>query len=605
MIAEVYPIMRMPRRFGVFDYEVPPGMALARGTFVRVPFRFGETMGVVARVKEGGGRGIELKTVASVLADAPAFSDAELSALEDVALDVAQSVSTVLHAAIPKPAKRELKSSAPPAPLPLTIAAREAPSITLAASQLGQRPTAFVAMPDLRRSTVLVAAYLREHADEPALVLLPNVRDARLVAARLGAFHPIVVTGEESGRERSRAWRAWRSQKTGVLVGTRTAALWTHPALGAIFLLRSGHPNHKQDDRNPRFDGRAVAEILRVRLHARVARVDVAPRVEDVADIQPSDFLGPRTRPASFVADMTVERFSAPHPRIGPSAVMRIAETLSARRRVLCAYNLRGVSRRLQCADCAHRFPCPKCGCVFSLYDQTVRCHRCGRVEPTPLSCPSCGGNRLSARGYGNRAVASAMQKIFPEATVSCIEKGTDLVGADQSDILVVTRHYYENVFDPFQPPDVGLVVDLDADLPLYEPTSQAVEHAILNTEEWRGVANACRADVLVQTEVPDLFRSMLSEPERVLADDAATRRAYGQPPFKRVMTLRFRSGESHETDLAMRTMADQIRAQVPGASVVDSDGLRVTVPLADVPALLVLFSRADDRYIIDTRPLE
>lgn len=605
MIAEVYPIMRMPRRFGVFDYEVPEGMTLARGSFVRVPFRFGETMGVVARVKQGGGRGIELKKVSAVLADAPAFSDAELSALEDVALDVAQSVSTVLHAAIPKPAKRELKTSAPPAALGLTIAAREAPSITLAASQLGQRSSAFIAMPDIRRATVLVTAYVREHPEEPALVLLPNVRDARLVAAHLGAFDPIVVTGEESGRERAKAWRAWRSRKTGMLVGTRTAALWTHPALGAIFFLRSGHPNHKQDDRNPRFDGRAVAEILRTRLHARVAHVDVAPRVEDLAAIEPSDFLGPRTRPQSFVADMTVERFNAPHPRIGPSAVMRIAETLSARRRVLCAYNLKGVSRRLQCADCAHRFPCPSCGGVFALYDQTVQCHRCGRVEPTPLSCPSCGGNRLSPRGYGNRAVAAALQKLFPEATVSCIEKGTDLVGADQSDILVVTRHYYENIFDPFHPPDIGLVVDLDADLPLYEPTSKAVEHAILNTEEWRGVANACRADVLIQTEVPDLFRSILSEPERVLAEDLATRRAYGQPPFKRVMTVRFRSTEPHESTLALRTMTEQIREQVPDITVVEGDGLRVTVAPEHAAALLRLFSRSDDRYIIDTRPQE
>lgn len=605
MIAEVYPIMRMPRRFGVFDYEVLDGMKVARGSFVRVPFRFGETMGVVARVKEGGGRGIELKRVAAVLVVAPAFSDAELSALEDVAFDSAQSVSTILYAAVPKPGKRDLPVVDPPAALALTIPAREAPSIMLSASQLGQRSAAFIALPDIRRATVLVAAYVREHPEEPALVLLPNVRDARLVAARLCAFDPLVVTGEESSRERERAWRAWRSHKTGVLVGTRTAALWTHPALGVVFLLRSGHPNHKQDDRNPRFDSRAAAEIFRTRLHARVAHVDVAPRADDLAGLDPADLLGPKTCPSSTVADMTVERFGAPHPRIGPSAVLRISETLSARRRVLCAYNLKGVSRRLICADCAHRFPCPKCGGVFAPSDQTVQCHRCGRVEPAPFSCPSCGGKRLSARGYGNRAVASALQKIFPEATVHCIEKGTDLVGADLSDILVVTRHYYENIFDPFQPPDVGLVVDLDADLPLYEPSIGAVERAVLNTEEWRGVANACRADVLLQTEVPELFRAILSEPVRVIADDLATRRAYGQPPSVRAMTVAYRSSEPHERARALQAMCDLIRREVPSATIVETDRLRVSVPPTDARELLGVFSQADDRYIIDTRPLE
>jgi len=605
MIAEVYPIMRMPRKFGVFDYEVPNEMSVTRGSFVLVPFRFGETMGVVARLKEGGGRGIVLKPLHSVIPNVPAFSEAELAALEDVAFDVAQSVPTILHAAIPKSEKRKSSGAGAPDALPLTIPAREAPSITLAASQIGQRSLAFVSMPDLRRSCILIASYRREHPDEPILVLLPNVRDARLVAARLRASDPIVVTGEESARERARAWQAWRSCRNGLLIGTRTAALWTHPALGAVFLLRAGHQNHKQDNRNPRFDVRSVAEILRHRLHARVVHADVAPAAEILSGIAPADVLGPRTRPTSMVADMTVERIGAPHPRIGNSAVLRIGETLSARRRVLCAYNVKGASRRLQCPDCGHRFPCPACGGVFAPTGQTVQCHRCGRVEPMPASCPSCGGNRLSARGYGNRSIASALQSIFPEATVSCVEKGTENLEMDRSDILVVTRQYYENIFDPFQPPNFGLIVDLDADLPLYEPSLHAVERAVLNVEEWRGVANACRGDVLVQTEIPDLFRSIFSEPECVVSDDLSTRRAYGKPPFRRVMTVRFRSDETRERDLSHRAMLDQIRREIPNALVVDSDGLRISVSWEDVHALLTIFSRANDRYIIDTRPIE
>ncbi|OGL95178.1 hypothetical protein A2348_02545 [Candidatus Uhrbacteria bacterium RIFOXYB12_FULL_58_10] len=604
MIAEVYPIMRMPRRFGIFDYEFPEEKTILRGTFVRIPFRFGETMGVVARVKEGGGRGIKLKQIASVFEEILPFSDAELSAIEDIAFDVAQSVSTILYASVPKLTKRELKFAQNES-VPLTIPAREAPSITLAASQVGQRAASFVAMPDVRRSCVLLTAYLREHPDEPVMALLPNVRDAKLIASRLGGFSPIVVTGEETPLERARAWRAWRACKTGLLIGTRTAALWTHPALGAIFLLRSGHPNHKQDERNPRFDARAVAEILRIRLHARVIYVDVAPRADDLATLDPIDLLGPRTRPPSAVADMNVERFGAPHPRIGQSALLRIAETLSTRRRVLCAYNLKGVSRRLQCADCSYRFPCLSCGGVFASYGQTIQCHRCGRIEPTPLSCPSCNGSRLAARGYGNRAVAAALQTLFPEATVRCVEKGTDPAGSDQSDILVVTRHYYENIFDPFQPPNVGLVVDLDADLPLYEPTMRAVEHAILNMEEWRGVANACRADFLVQTEVPDLFRSIFSERDRVLSDDLTTRQAYGQPPFRRICMIRFRSSEPHERDHALRAMSDRIREGVPTAMISDGENLRVSIPPEDKNLLFEIFSNADDGYIIDTRPLE
>jgi primosomal protein N' len=606
MLAEVYPVMRMPRKFGVFDYEIPEGMNLRRGSIVHVPFRHGETVGVVARVKDGGGKGIRLKRVASIVSPPTAFSDAELDAYEDVAFDAAQSVSSVLHAAIPKMRQREAGRASSPSPtaMPLTIPAREAPSIALAATQFAQRQTASVIMPDLRRATAFVAAFQHEHPNEPIMVLLPNVRDARLVASRLGDRRLIVATGEESARDRAIAWKAWRASSDAMLVGTRTAALWSHPKLGAVFLLRSGHPNHKQSDRNPRIDARAVAETFGSRLHARVARVDVSPRTEDLLSADVQDPLGPRTRPQTAVADMAVERLSAAHPRIGPSAVLRIAETLQAGRRVLCAYNLKGVSRRVQCADCGRRFPCPACGGVFASYDLTVRCHRCGRVDPMPVACPACGGKRLSARGYGNRAVAAALQKMFPEATVGCVEKGSDAVAADGSDILVVTRHYYENVFDPFQPPNVGLVVDLDADLPLYEPTSGAVERALLSAEEWRGVANACRADVLLQTEAADLFRSLMTEPERMLSEDLEHRRVYGQPPFCRIMTVRYKSSEPHERAAALRSLSDAIRREVPESNIIESEeGIRLSVPHDRAAVILRLFSSTSDRYIIDTRP--
>lgn len=603
MIAEVYPIKRMPRRFGVFDYEVPAPMRLARGMFVRVPFRSGELVGVVGKTKDGGPRGIVLKPVSGVIAGG--LSDTELGCLERVAFDTAQSVSAVLHATIPRPLKRTTAKTAPILSLPLTIPAREASSITLAVSQMAQRRAAFVCVPDLKRATAILATYLREHQDEPVMAILPNVRDARLVAERLQGYAPIVVTGEESAGDRFRAWNAWRAKNSGLLIGTRVASLWTHPALGAIFLLRSGHPNHKQEDRNPRFDARSVADIFYEALHARLFLLDVSPRADDVRRFGPNNMIGLEARPSTTMVDMTIERAGSPHPCLGQTTVMRMMDALEAGRRVICAYNHKGVARRIQCEDCAHRFPCQTCGGVLAVYEQLVRCHRCGNVEPIPLSCPSCHGNRLLSKGYGNRAVANAIQSVFPDKTVSCIEKGTELVASDGADVLVVTRHYLENVFSPFDPPDVGLVADLEADMPLFEPTYRAVEQALHDAEEWRGVAHACRAEILIQTNVPELFRGALSDPRRTLEEDLKTRAAYGQPPFRRRMTIDPRIDEPHERAHAVRAVLDRLRAEVPGTECVESDVLRLSVPEDEEQKILALFSTLDDRYIIDTRAIE
>ncbi|NBS41386.1 hypothetical protein EBS80_01890 [bacterium] len=603
MIAEVYPIKRMPRRFGVFDYEIPAGMELVRGQFVYIPFRTGEMMGVVARVKEGGGRGIELKQVRAIVPNL-SLADAELGLLEALAFDLAQSVPALLHTALPRPVRESALRTRTTSGLSLTIPAREAPSVTLLTSHLGQRHEAFVSVPDLKRSAAIVATYAREHADEPVMVLLPNVRDVRLIAGRLTKFDPLVVTGEESDGDRFRAWSSWR-KRGGMLVGTRTAALWTNPKTGAVFVLRANHPNHKQQDRNPRLNARDAARLIAEQFHARLIRMDVAPSTDDVRTCAAGSLLGADWKPQTTVLDMTTERIGSPHSFLAQTTMRRIEDTLAARRRVICAYNRKGVSRRLQCGDCQYRFPCPKCDLGFVVYQHVVRCHHCGHTEPTPLSCPRCRGKKLTPKGFGNRTVAAALQALYPEATVSCIEKGSEMVAGDRSDILVVTRHYLENVYDAFDPPDVGLVIDLDADLSLYEPTYRATEQSLLGIEEWRGIAYGCRADLLVQTEVPELFRQLLTDPRRMLEDDLKTREAYGQPPFRRKMSVDIRTDEPRERDIALRTLSERVASVAPKTSAVQSDALELSVPPEEEQTVLRAFSTLDDRYIIDTRLLE
>ncbi len=625
MIAEIYPIKRMPRRFDVFDYQIPAGMNLTRGSGVRIPFRFGEMRGIVAHVTDGAGRGKTIKPVSAILSDL-SMTDDELSCFEDVAFDTAQSVSAVLHATIPIPGKRLVS---PPSPSkgegrgevyvsPLTISAREAPQISQVVTELSTRSEAFVAIPDLKRAAVLIATYRRDHPTEPILVLAPNVRDARLLASRLAGNETVVVTGEESPAERFRRWKLWRGRKTGLLVGSRMAALWTHPTLGAVFLVRSGHPNHKQNDRNPRFDARFVGQVLHERLSAKRFHLDVMPSTEDLVGFGAANLLGSTARPETIIADMTIERAGSPHPCLGNSLVIEVAQTLAENRRVICAYNLKGVSRRLQCADCGHRFPCENCGGVLAPYVTTVQCHRCGRTEPLPTSCPACHKNKLTPKGFGNRAVAAALQSAFPEATVACLDRDTDVDGAKDADILVVTRHYVENVFDPFHPPDVGLVAELEGDRSLFEPSYRALEKSLLNAEEWRGIAHACRARFLIQTEMPDLFRNALSQPEKALLDDLAIRKSYAQPPYVRAMTVDFKPDEPDEQARGIAKAIEAIRAVSPSTDIAklpsplkgEGQGevyasLRLTVPPSDERAVLQAFSPLDDSYIIDTRPLE
>ena len=66
MIAEIYPIMRMPRHVTVFNYAVPEELHhLKRGDVVVIPFRTTSIFGIISRTKNVQDRN-RTRTIGSV-----------------------------------------------------------------------------------------------------------------------------------------------------------------------------------------------------------------------------------------------------------------------------------------------------------------------------------------------------------------------------------------------------------------------------------------------------------------------------------------------------------------------------------------------------------
>lgn len=106
MIAEIYPIMRMPRHVRVFDYAIPETLHhLKRGDVVVIPFRETDVLGVIASVKARAATKFRLKAIARHDTRIQ-FSDTELSFFESLAQELAQSVSSILYSSLPEFPKR-------------------------------------------------------------------------------------------------------------------------------------------------------------------------------------------------------------------------------------------------------------------------------------------------------------------------------------------------------------------------------------------------------------------------------------------------------------------------------------------------------------------
>jgi primosomal protein N' len=606
MVAEIYPIQRLPRRFGFFDYAVPAGRTLRRGDFVLAPLRGRSVIGIVARTKPDAPTNFKMKPIERTLEAWPPLADQELAFFEKLAADLAQAVPTVLHAGLPVSLKSWPPAKRPAESAPLTLSAADAAVLPSVIKAIGSNPLTFVQTTDLRRMTAVVAGYRHEHPNETIVAVTPNARDAAMVARHLAALQPWLLTGQEKPTERAAAWAEFRAAPDGLLVGTRLAAVASHPKINALFILRSGHQNHKQADRNPRYDARRAAKIKAGIFGSRLIFLDSLPRADDLVDFENrlTDF---GSKADIQIVDMRQERPLSPKPILGASTVAAMETALAAGQKVLLAYNRKGVASRLRCGDCQFAFPCPKCTGQLTIYEQSVLCPRCGFKRDRPLTCPKCRGSNLLQKGWGNRTVQKALLKLWPQAKVSRVEKDGEQLDPT-ADIWLSTNHYLENLFDPFAPPDLGLVAVLDADQPLFRAHYRAQENAWANLEEWRAVAQASKAEFVVQTDRAEAWRAYQADPRRCVADELAARRAFAAPPQRRILRFSNKILPPTEALAALTQIAKEARQACPGALCTepgtDERGaplLEISVAPAEEPRLLAWAARLDDSFVIDT----
>jgi primosomal protein N' len=604
MIAEVYPLKRMPRSMNVFDYRIPEDLSPTRGSFVRITIRNKPYWGIVRQVKDKPPRGIKLKPLLEV-SDRITLRDEELTFYEDLAKDLIQSVSSVLHACLPTPPKNKRGKKEPPLSwLPLTLPSSETNHVIRLVRDLSKRGRAFVQTPDLRRSLALILGFLQVHPEQKIVIIAPTVRDVELLRKRFTGYQPLLLTGSETNNERWRTWERFRSMPSGVLIGTRMALMMVDASVTSIFFLRAGVQTHKQTDRNPRYDGRDIVWDLHERFHLNVFLLDACPRAADLARFHPTEFLSWGAHPEALLVNQHQEQLHHPSAIVSYSTQAQIEQQLQTGQRVLVVFNRKGGYKHLLCGDCSHHFSCPNCSTTLTTHQHAFKCSYCRHVEPLPSKCPACQSTNLLRLGHGNVQVAQELSRLFPNTSVKIVEKGVDDLDAD---ILVVTQHYYENLRTPFTGPAFSLVVHLDSDTPLFSSSPLAVEHFTHDVWQWAWFAYAHRALYVAQTHSIDLLEQVLREPVQLMQNELRSRETYSLPPLFRWARITLREPEQRRAEIALNHLREQLMT-IPEALVHApewrEDGFGqfdVGIPRAQWPLLHHVFASLSDNYIIDT----
>lgn len=567
MIAEVYPIKRMPRKMRCFDYEIPVQMvkSVQRGSFVQIPLRNEVILGVVAKTKDIPLRGITLKQICS-LDTRTSLIEQEISFFESLSEELVQSVSSILNIAIPEFPKRESKPyNENLQSIPLTIPTSETKTLQQQSELLCERRNAFVYSSDIKRSAALIALYLREKSDQKTLVITPNVLDARRLASALSFLTPLVLTGEEDGKKRFDVWKMFRSQKTGIMIGTKISIFCVGSNVTSIFIVRANHKHHGQHEQNPYYDVRRIAKLYSDLTQTNLFHLDVMPITDDLYNFPSSSLLGSSHEiPHTQLIDLIAERMEKTSYLILPYRTMElIQESLEEHKPILCIFNKTNKSTHSECSNCHTILRCLFCKNVLFENGILLQCVRCGKTEPKLHSCPICQNKLFLQKGMNNVTLASDLQKQFPNANICLLDKEHPIQNK-KANIVVTTNYYLESIFDAFSPHGFGLIINLDADSSFFRNTYRAFEEALRDVEEWRAVARANKSNYFVQTASAPLFEEFYANPLSVLTSELKQRQDYRLPPIARITTIRLDEPDTRKAELLLNNVLKNIRNNFP-----------------------------------------
>ncbi|OGL97131.1 hypothetical protein A2317_01310 [Candidatus Uhrbacteria bacterium RIFOXYB2_FULL_41_10] len=544
MIAQIIPLVRLPRKFAHFDYLIAEGITLSVGDVVNIQFKHCETLGVV--------RGISKSTEQSKLSkvDRIAFKQLltadDILRLEKIAGQIVQSPSSIFLATL-NGIEQKMQQTTLVAGTQLgKIDAQTAGTIKLALQTLAKHDLCFETSLEGAIATVYS---LCSRKNQQILILVPRERDAEIFSSYIPNQHA-VLHGKTKQSQRRWILENWQSGKLQILIGTRQASLLPASNIGTIIIYDPDCPDHANSMRNPRFDARASSELLAKQHDAHRLFLGPLSRVEELGVNKIKS-----TIPPCQLVDLGNQMERTNSLLISDLLQKAIKEALQNKKSVLLSYNAKGVAKRLQCKACGHIPLCGTCGAQPHVRSGDLVCPVCKTEMWIPQICPACSQKTLGMKGIGNKKLATDLQKMFPQAHIGIIDKEHRY--SSNASIILVTEFYFQSSYKPFPIDRFGLIAEICIDKSLgtdylSSMTTAQRLYRILH------MASVHKAKVIVQTWVPEIIKPML-DAEKFLKSESELRKAYQLPPFTDQFEIKEKADENIKVITCKHKDRDQL----------------------------------------------
>ncbi len=385
----------------------------------------------------------------------------------------------------------------------------------------------------------------------PEISLTPQVISLllKVFGEKVAVLHSALSSGE-----RYDEWMKIRKGEARVILGARSAVFAPFTNLGLIIIDEEHENTYKQNEPDPRYDARCVAEKL-VELSGAVLVMGSATpslRTYYLAKkgryglLQMPSRVASRPLPVIEIVDMKKEIKEGNTSIFSTKLLTALRQTVEAGEQVILFMNRRGFHTYVTCRECGKPLTCPHCS-ITLIYHRTSNrlvCHYCHHQRPVPRNCPFCGSSYIRYYGTGTERVAEELTRVLPE--IPFLRMDTDTTQNKDSHVKIL-KEFQEGrakvligtqmVAKGLDFPQVTLVGIINPDFLLNMPDYQAGERAYQLMTQVAGRAGRGQEPgrVFIQTYDPEhyLFSSVIRQNyAEFYAQEIANRSNLQYPPF-------------------------------------------------------------------------
>ncbi|MEM9848989.1 MAG: primosomal protein N', partial [Bacteroidota bacterium] len=398
---------------------------------------------------------------------------------------------------------------------------------------------------------------------EQVLYLLPEIalttqiiqRLQRIFGNQIAVYHSRI-----SNNERVDMWKEVYADKP-IILAARSGIFLPFQNLKLIIVDEEHDPSFKQNDPNPRYQGRDTAIYLAHLHEAKVLLGTATPSLESYQNViwkkyglvAMKERFGGLALPEIQVIDLKdAVKKKQMQSHFSTVLITELQAALERKEQVILFQNRRGYAPVLRCETCGWHQECVHCdvSLTYHKFHDRLKCHYCGFSMTIPEACPACGVLGLKMQGFGTEKIEDELKIFLPDAAIARMDLDTirtknALVRMmtdfeeKRIDILVGTQMVTKGL--DFE--NVGIVGILSADQLLQFPDFRAGERAfqLMTQVSGRAGRKHKQGKVLIQTFNPahPVIREVIDNDfDTFFSREITERKQFSYPPFIRLIKI-------------------------------------------------------------------